>query len=74
MKALKHKKPPKPTQGQLEAQERKVVDKWKFSPNDIMPVHIKAKYKSLKYKLPILDHLLDEMTHVSLVSDMVETV
>lgn len=63
IKALKHKKPIKVIEGYHEAQEKMIVDKWKISPSDVMPVHIKAKYRELKYKLPVLDLLLNEMTH-----------
>ena len=37
-----------------------------------MPQHIKAKYKSLRYTIPYLEMLLNEMTHTSLVKEIVE--
>jgi len=39
-----------------------------------MPQHIKAKYKSLRYTIPYLEMLLHEMTHMSLVTEMVQDV
>ena len=45
--------------------ERKQLERWKSQPSDIMPLHVKAKYKELRYKVPHLEFLLEKFTHRS---------